>query len=573
MAIPVALTLFFALSAAVALKAARSLLRERPEYFAVSLPRFGLAVGRRLVKKALGRVGLLPVRAPEVLPELTVAPPDVGAVTPEPASVTEGAAGTEPLPDAEIPIESTAASADLGAVAPELVLVVEPTPDTETGAETVPGFRAQIEALDQLYCTHMNDTADHTAARAVIASRCDVQHQYARHLGFDPSEVLLLNEEWLVNIGHMALLDLWVKMARLGWGQWKHLVLVAPSGRATSGWTSCRRTANEAYLDYWRGPFTAVVTDPDLCEALYPFTHNAGHTINTLVPLPDGSCESIFYAGSKVQEAWERENRAPLLKLTEADAARGRDRLREMGLPDGAWYVCVQARTPGYHEAGAYHQSHRDADIDSYWGAIEEITDRGGWVIRVGDASMEPISPRPQVIDYAVGPHKSDWMDVFLLGSCRFYLGGTSGLSHVPPTFGVPVALVNWISFVLPFYSARDRFIPKLIWSERENRLLTFPEQCGSAVRTASYARPYLDQLGLRVVANTPDEIQDLVGEMFDVLEGRGGHSTEDEHLQSAFDAVAAAEGFGRTMQIGGAFLRTHQALLPGAELLVRRAG
>ena len=83
----------------------------------------------------------------------------------------------------------------------------------------------------------------------------------------------------------------------------------------------------------------------------------------------------------------------------------------------------------------------------------------------MGDPSMTPLPQMDNVLDYAHSQAKSDWMDVFLCGRCRFFIGLASGLSQVAARFGVPCVYVNWISNVLPAFSGRDLYIPKLFWS------------------------------------------------------------------------------------------------------------
>src|SRR6185436_16112495 len=124
-------------------------------------------------------------------------------------------------------------------------------------------------------------------------------------------------------------------------------------------------------------------------------------------------------------------------------------------------------------------QEHRNVNVAAFRRAIELIVSRGGWVVRLGDASMTPLPPMPNVIDYACSAEKSPWMDVFLIGASRFYLGTPSGLWCVPTTFGVPVAITNVVPLATRPYSTRDVFLPKLAWHDREQRLLSF-EECVS---------------------------------------------------------------------------------------------
>jgi putative glycosyltransferase (TIGR04372 family) len=191
------------------------------------------------------------------------------------------------------------------------------------------------------------------------------------------------------------------------------------------------------------------------------------------------------------------------------------------------------------------------------------VVARGGWVVRLGDASMGPTPRAPGLIDYAHSPLKSPWMDVFLCAACRFFVGVASGLSHVPGTFGVPCVLTNWVLNPLPVASARNLFTPKLLWSDRAKRFLGFLEALAPGTRRLGYCGQRLAEKGLRAVDNTGEEIRELVREMFDLLGGTGQEMPEDDRRQRAFRDVAHSRGLAGFCRIGRAFLRRHADLLP----------
>ena len=107
-----------------------------------------------------------------------------------------------------------------------------------------------------------------------------------------------------------------------------------------------------------------------------------------------------------VQARWA--DRPPLLTLDEALIARGEEKLRGFCLPDGAWFVCVQAREPGYAPASGWASTYRNSDIMPYVDAMRLIVAHGGWCIRVGDMTMKPLPPIPGVYDYATSKDKAD---------------------------------------------------------------------------------------------------------------------------------------------------------------------
>jgi putative glycosyltransferase (TIGR04372 family) len=430
-----------------------------------------------------------------------------------------------------------------------------PAPTVELRASFVPQGADQvqilIEAHNDLAEEVINTESNFETALEIYARKAKLQQQYRKTYGLEKVRTLYLPDDWVRNIGHLALLDFWIKMKQLGWGDWDEVTLLAPQALV----------ANPCYLDYWKKYFT-VVSDPHLITALTPLAQALGHRVAGRLVLPDGKQRYFCDAMGLIQQEWEQQHRSPLMELSEQDRARGRQCLSRMGVPRDAWFVVLHVRSPGFHREGSHpHQAHRNANIRTYLPAIEDIVARGGWVIRLGDPSMEPLPPLAGVVDYAHSREKCDWMDVFLISQSRFFLGVASGLCNIPQTFGVPCVLTNWVSNHLPVYGRCDLFIPKLCWSDREQRLLSFDEFYHPMVRRLSYSCEHLAREGLRVLDNSPEEILAVVQEMCDTLDGI---QDEDPTLQDFFRAIVARHGLAGYSRMGREFLRAHADLLPG---------
>ncbi len=213
----------------------------------------------------------------------------------------------------------------------------------------------------------------------------------------------------------------------------------------------------------------------------------------------------------------------PLLHFTPDEIAHGEELLREMGIDKDDGFVCLHAREGGFKPRLTYH-SYRDVDINSYLPAIRSLIDKGVKVVRLGDASMKPFPPLDGMIDYPHTHFKSDFLDIFLCGSCTFLVGTNSGMSHVATLFGVRSCHLN----VVPFTCAltKDIFIPKLIF-DKENRLLSFRDQQRAGCWNFSRMEQYV-QAGLTIHDNTSEEIQDAVEEMYARVLGTPLYDEED---------------------------------------------
>ncbi|XZN95181.1 MAG: TIGR04372 family glycosyltransferase [Microcoleus sp.] len=337
---------------------------------------------------------------------------------------------------------------------------------------------------------------------------------------------------WLQAIGQLACtIDIYIKMGIIGWRPQHQTIILAPS----------EQVINPCLVNYWRR-YLYIITDNSLIVRLLPMAKKLRCLEYTLfyIKLSDRKMVDTSYAVPLVQKQWEAEKQPPLLSLSPLDYERGWCSLQDLGIPKNAWFICLHVRENGFHSEAV--SNYRNADINTYLLAIESIVARGGWVIRMGDPTMKPMTPMRQVIDYARTDAKSDWMDIFLCASCRFLLGTNSGLSYLPSIFGVPGVLTNiWPISASP-YQSQDLFIPKLAWSEVENRYLTFEEALAPRFFFNLNSK-LLYSWGIKVVDNTPEEINDLVLEMLDRLEGKVQYTEEDEILQQEFNSLPTPYG------------------------------
>jgi putative glycosyltransferase (TIGR04372 family) len=353
-------------------------------------------------------------------------------------------------------------------------------------------------------------------------------------------------------IGHVAAeMDCFLKEKALGRLPDRRWFVLAPP----------HRISNWPLLEYWR-PHIRILTSPWLCGLLSSMTwwrglmtFDVSHYVLRL-----NSTAAYF----EVYAEWE--NRPPLLRLSREDHEKGRNILEAMGVPRDAWFICVQAREGGFSPLDEILHQHRNSDILKLVPAMEFIASRGGWCIRMGDPTTTPLPSLSKTIDYAHHSTRSEWMDVFLCASCRFFLGNSSGLSIVSSIFGVPCALANTIPLSYLSYSPQDVSIPKLLRRESDGCYISFEEIFKSPLADYRLAKLYQDA-GVEIEENTAEEILELASEMLDRVEGKIAYDEVDMDLQRRFHVLLRPGhyGYGAASRIGAAFLRKHNSLLLSA--------
>lgn len=360
------------------------------------------------------------------------------------------------------------------------------------------------------------------------------------------------------HIGHLASeLECYIKEGFLGLRPpYRSIVLI-----------SRKKVANPHLLSYWK-KYVCVIDNSVLFSLLWGslrrknlISYNVGKYFSDWKYFY-GTSERVCYA--EIQKQYY--GNPPILSLTDFDRKRGWEELRKIGIPENAWFACVHCRESGYgDERSRDAVALRDVNVGNYFLAIQEIVDRGGWIIRVGDPTMKPIPKIKNVIDYAHLDMKSDWMDVFLCASCKFFLGSNSGLASLATVFGVPSVVPNIagpFSGVLP-YGPQDIGIPKLFWSLEEKRYLSFKEILSSPIGNFSWDYLFASY-NIQAVENSPEDIREVAIEMLDRLEGKLQYSQDDECIQAQFKSLMNPTHFsyGAISRVGKSFLKKYEYLL-----------
>jgi putative glycosyltransferase (TIGR04372 family) len=257
------------------------------------------------------------------------------------------------------------------------------------------------------------------------------------------------------------------------------------------------------------------------------------------------------------------------LNFTAEEEEQGQKALREMGIPEGAPFICFHNRDSVYlstvspHIEWNYHD-YRDSSIYNFIPAMEELTSRGYYAIRMGAFVKEEIaSTNPMLIDYST-KYRNDFMDIFLTAKCYFYIGDPCGLHTLPTIFRRPFATTNSIQFEhLISWFPNKLLILKKLFLRKENRLMTFREIIESNVGKFDNTLQF-EEAGIEIISNTPEEITDLAIEMDERLKGTWQASEEDEWLQKRFwSFFNNSELHGKIVSRAGAeFLRQNRALL-----------
>ena len=166
----------------------------------------------------------------------------------------------------------------------------------------------------------------------------------------------------------------------------------------------------------------------------------------------------------------------PCLTISAEDKKLGWEHLDSFGISASDRFVCLHVRDSAYlkqkmpSQDWSYH-NYRDADITTYKESIEYLIDQGYKVIRIGaetDQKLNLLSP--SYFDFCANRSSAhgDFIEIFLLSECTFFIGTYGGPYSVAPLFDTPTIVVNAAPAAWP-YPKHCHFIPKLLFKDDES--------------------------------------------------------------------------------------------------------
>ena len=218
----------------------------------------------------------------------------------------------------------------------------------------------------------------------------------------------------------------------------------------------------------------------------------------------------------------------------------------------------------GERKLNARDDTARNAQIASYFQAVDALVALGYTVVRIGDASMTPVS-RPGLIDLATSPSRTSALEVHCLLRSTFLLSGEGGPPLAAHVTNTPTLLVN-VTDPLASYPIRDDglFIMKRVIERETDRPIDIDE-----LLSVEYQRSLRNTTRYAYYSNSPEEIAEAVREMLAGLK-QGWRETPPQQLfrkriEDAAEAMCAhlrhvgpwrlEAGFSGTGRIGAAFL------------------
>jgi putative glycosyltransferase (TIGR04372 family) len=169
--------------------------------------------------------------------------------------------------------------------------------------------------------------------------------------------------------------------------------------------------------------------------------------------------------------------------LTQAEVENGYKRLEEMGINKNEKYICIYARDSKYLDYNYPYNdwsehNYRDVDINLYEDSVKELIKRNFKIIRVGkDLKVPMIYKNKNLIDYSFSRFRDDFMDIFLIAKCEYFVSSSSGIDAIARIFRKKIIFPFLFPVMDVYSSSSNHYVAfRHLFSEKLKRNLTLNE-------------------------------------------------------------------------------------------------
>jgi putative glycosyltransferase (TIGR04372 family) len=150
----------------------------------------------------------------------------------------------------------------------------------------------------------------------------------------------------------------------------------------------------------------------------------------------------------------------PHLEFTLEEEKAGVEQLRALGIDPSRPYVCLIVRDSSHYQSLGHQESpgysFLNCDVALFHEAAIALANSGYQVLRMGAGSERELGlNHPGVVDYAKSLLRSEFLDVYIAGTCTFAISTQTGPDAVCLAFRRPVFYVDVVRFSQFFFGTK----------------------------------------------------------------------------------------------------------------------
>ena len=166
------------------------------------------------------------------------------------------------------------------------------------------------------------------------------------------------------------------------------------------------------------------------------------------------------------------------IDLQKNEITKSESFLETLGITKNDKYVCLHVRDDLYYN-DPKRRPFRNSNIENYIDLINHLIKKNYFVIRLGSQNKKFNFKEKKFIDYSSFDNKKDYIELFLIKNCDFFIGTQSGPLSVAALFNKPIYFTNAVRIFESFFPLNNHksvTILKTVRWKKNNKKISLKE-------------------------------------------------------------------------------------------------
>ena len=230
-----------------------------------------------------------------------------------------------------------------------------------------------------------------------------------------------------------------------------------------------------------------------------------------------------------------------IITFSKKEISEGEKLIKQMGIKENQEFICICSRDHSYLKKNLSNHDYdyldyKNSNIENYNLMTKNLNKKNISVIRMGRESEKKWSLDGKInFDYSVSKFRSGFLDLYLVFRSKFVVTTGTGFYILPTILKKPLVIVDFLPIDhCVTYVKNSIHIFKHLYDEKKKTLLKLDELISQKYQFLFKQKDYSSR-NLRVIDNSPEEINDCVMEMNDRLDKRWIETAKDQYNQNYF--------------------------------------
>ena len=196
----------------------------------------------------------------------------------------------------------------------------------------------------------------------------------------------------------------------------------------------------------------------------------------------------------------------PSIKFNSVEENKGNLYLKKVGL-DNKKFFTFSSRNSIYKNEK--FKTTRNSNVNNLIAGLKFMTSKGYNAIRIGKNEKEKLNLNDQnIIDYAISPDRSDFLDIYLISKSDFMVSSNSGINEVAVLFRKPRLIIDFYDIQsLEYHALKLMIIPKKFINLKTGNPISYKEAFKKKLYSLNIISK-INDLGYGLVDNNELEIK-----------------------------------------------------------------